>query len=139
MNTEDHPQTRWSLAGAATAAVAASICCIGPLLAVALGVGGAWTTRIAALELYRPVLIGVTAALLGLAFYREYRKPCAEGCSRSGSRVALWIASAVVLAVLAVPQVTPYLSSARASAAAPTTVPAGQADCCAVPPSQGSK
>ena len=132
-------QTRWSLAGAVTASIAASICCLGPLLAVALGVGGAWTSRISALEPYRPVSIGAMLAFLMLAFYREYRTLCAEGCSRRTSQVALWIVSPLALAMLAVPYVTPYLSYARANDRVPTTAPSGQAACCAVPTQIGSK
>lgn len=45
---------RWSLGGALVAAVAASVCCLGPLVLLALGVSGAWASSLRALEPYRP-------------------------------------------------------------------------------------
>src|ERR1700736_6348350 len=53
-------------------AIGASICCVGPLVLLALGVSGAWIGSLSALEPYRPFLIGVTVVFLGLAFYRLY-------------------------------------------------------------------
>ena len=53
-------------------AVGASICCVGPLVLLALGVSGAWIGSLTALEPYRPVFIGLTLLFLGLAFYRLY-------------------------------------------------------------------
>jgi len=53
-------------------AIGASICCVGPLVLLALGVSGAWIGSLTALEPYRPILIGVTVVFLGLAFYRLY-------------------------------------------------------------------
>jgi mercuric ion transport protein len=50
-------------------AIGASICCIGPLVLLALGVGGAWIGSLTALEPYRPIFIGLTPLLLGFAFY----------------------------------------------------------------------
>jgi copper chaperone CopZ len=60
-------------AGALISAVVASACCWLPLLLLALGVSGG--TLAARFEASRPVLLPVTFALLGLAFYFTYRKP----------------------------------------------------------------
>jgi hypothetical protein len=38
--------------------VGASICCVGPLVLLALGVSGAWISSLTALESYRPIFIG---------------------------------------------------------------------------------
>jgi mercuric ion transport protein len=54
------------------AAVGASICCVGPLVLLALGVSGAWIGSLTAFEPYRPVLIGLTLLFLALAFHRLY-------------------------------------------------------------------
>src|ERR1700747_121496 len=60
-------------------AIGASICCVGPLVLLALGVSGAWISSLTALEPYRPIFIGLTLLFLGFAFYRLYlRRP---GCS----------------------------------------------------------
>jgi len=60
------------------AALAASLCCLTPLLAV---VGGA-ASAFAWLEPYRPYLVGLTVAVLGFAWYRQLRPaPAADCCA----------------------------------------------------------
>ncbi len=49
------------------AAAGASACCIGPLLLLALGIGGAWAGG-AALEQYRCLFIALTFVFLGTAY-----------------------------------------------------------------------
>lgn len=124
--------TRLGLAGAVAGALAASICCLGPLVLVALGATGAWIGGLAAIEPYRPLFILATVGLLGFAFYREYRKPNAEACKpgsacavpavRRRARAALWLVAALVLALLALPYVSPALvaSAATGSSSGPT-------------------
>ncbi|GMV83932.1 MAG: hypothetical protein AMXMBFR7_51160 [Planctomycetota bacterium] len=60
-------------AGALVSAVVASACCWLPLLLIAFGVSGSAVA--AKFEAFRPVLLPVTFALLGVAFYFAYRKP----------------------------------------------------------------
>lgn len=120
------------LGGAVAGALAASICCLGPLVLVALGATGAWIGGLEALAPYRPLFILATVALLGFAFYREYRKPKAEACKpgsacavpavRRGTRVALWVVALLVVVLLALPYVSPALvaSAGRGSSSGPT-------------------
>lgn len=152
MNTTDHPQTRWSLAGALTAAIAASICCVGPLVLLALGVGGAWASKLTMLEPYRPIFMALTLGFLGFAFFRAYRSRGAGSCSPGGScqlppssrlsRVALWVVSPLVLALL----FSPYLLGRvhvhlfNCGGRADTSASADPDACCAAPaatPSEG--
>ena len=72
---------RTSLIAGAAAAVGASLCCVGPLVLLALGVGGTWIANLTALEPYRPLFVGLTLLFLGLAFRRLYLVPqvCAPG------------------------------------------------------------
>ena len=65
------------IAGISTA-LAASICCLGPLVLLALGVSGAWIGSLTAFEPYRPIFIVLTLASLGFAFHRLYfaRRGC---------------------------------------------------------------
>jgi len=56
--------------GAVGAAFAASLCCSGPLLYVAFGIGGAGLAS--TFEPLRPWLLGLIAILLGLGFYSVY-------------------------------------------------------------------
>jgi mercuric ion transport protein len=92
------------------AALAASSCCLGPLLFAAIGAGGAGVT--AGLGAYRPCLLAGTAAFLGLGFFYTYRKRAetkADACScerpraNGAGRIALWIATVIVVLVAAAP------------------------------------
>lgn len=105
--------------GGLVAAFLASLCCVGPLVLAALGVGVGATGFLAStagalkgLLPYRPVFIGVTIVLLGVAFYQTYRKPqsaCAPGAvcvpasSRRKARVVLWTVAALALALILAP------------------------------------
>lgn len=104
---------KWGLVGAVTAAVGASVCCLGPLLLFALGVGGAWIGNLTAMERYRPYWMAATLVFLGLTFFSVYRKKskevaCTPGsaCSSDAGRrnkVLLWIVTALVLGLLVLP------------------------------------
>jgi len=68
-------------------ALAASSCCIVPLILFSLGIGGAWIGNLTALAPYKPFFVAGTAGLLGYGFYLVYwkaRRACAEGaaCAR---------------------------------------------------------
>ena len=96
-------------AGAVVGALAASACCLGPLVLAALGLGGAGA--FALLGAYRPYVLAVTAVLLGAAFFVTYRPRPADGCgcerpkaNRAG-RVGLWIATLAVVLLAAAPSV----------------------------------
>jgi copper chaperone CopZ len=116
-----------TLGGAVLAALAASSCCIGPLVLAALGVGGAGA--FAVLGAYRPYILAGTAVLLACGFYLTYRRPRAAegdacGCERPNpkagraGRIGLWIATAMVIVLAAAPN----LIACFASRHDPTTV-----------------
>lgn len=101
-------------AGAVLAALGASLCCILPVAVAVAGVGSAALG--AKLEPLRPWLAGVTVLLLGFAFYRAYRpvrcspeEACAVAAGRRRTRIALWIASLVAVAVIAFPYYVSWL------------------------------
>lgn len=100
-----------SVIGSVFAAAGASICCIGPVLLSVLGAGalGAAGVRF---EVYRPIFLTVTAALLGGAFYVTYRPSAPESCgpdgtcrpaSRRGTKIALWLATLLVILLVTFP------------------------------------
>ena len=76
MEQNKSSEKKWIGAGL-LAAFAASLCCITPVLAVLGGLGGIAST-FSFLDPLRPYLIGVTALVLGFAFYKAY-KPVKEG------------------------------------------------------------
>jgi mercuric ion transport protein len=95
-----------TVVGAVAAAVAASACCLGPVLFATIGAGalGAASLR---LEPYRPWFLALTVMLLGVAFATTYRRgqaACADGTcapsSRRTTKIVLW-AAAVLVALLA--------------------------------------
>ncbi|MFN0164241.1 MAG: mercuric transporter MerT family protein [Burkholderiales bacterium] len=104
-----------SLLAGAFAALGASACCAGPLLLVVLGIGGAWTTHLAALEVYQPYFAVATLACFGYAYYRLYHKTadCAPGdtCAvptvRFRQRLVFWLVAAAALALIGLPIYAP--------------------------------
>jgi copper chaperone CopZ len=61
-----------SLVAGFLAAIGASVCCVGPLLLLGVGIGGAWIGTLTAFEPYWPLFIGLTPLFLGLAFHKLY-------------------------------------------------------------------
>lgn len=110
-------ETRESLftgAGVVLAAVGASLCCILPVAVAVLGVGSAALG--ARLEPLRPWMAGLTVLLLGLAFYRAYRRvecapdeACAVPASRRRARIVLWIVTIIAVALMAFPYYVSWL------------------------------
>jgi mercuric ion transport protein len=109
---------RLAAAGGILGALAASACCIVPLILFSLGIGGAWIGNLTALAPYKPIFVAGTAGLLGYGFYLVYWKPrraCADGaaCARpipsSLVQLALWIATVLVAAAFAFDYIAPLL------------------------------
>ncbi|RMF05489.1 MAG: mercury transporter MerT, partial [Alphaproteobacteria bacterium] len=110
-------------AGGILGALAASSCCLLPLVLTVAGVSGAWMANLRALAPYQPVFIGVTAVLLGYGFYLAYGKggrECgdADACRspflpQTAIRAMLWCAAALVLLAASFsawfPLILPYL------------------------------
>ena len=91
-------------AGGVGAAFASTLCCAGPLIAVAAGVSGAGLA--ATFDPLRPWFLGATAAFLLLGFWmvdREERKacepgrPCADPRTRRRMKIMLWAATAMAV------------------------------------------
>lgn len=64
-----------SLVASSLTAIGASVCCVGPLVLLALGVGGTWVGALTMMEPLRPLFIGLTLLFLGLAFRKLYLVP----------------------------------------------------------------
>jgi mercuric ion transport protein len=103
--------------GAVFAALAASACCLGPVVFTAIG-SGALAVASTRLAPVRPVFLALTAFLLGAGFYRTYRAPrtnvaCADGTCAPGvnrkARVLLWLVAVTVVLLGAFPYYADYL------------------------------
>lgn len=107
-----------TLAGGAFAALIASVCCVGPLVLVTLGLGGAWMSNLTALEPYRPIFVGLALAFMALAYRQIFVKARPAAACESGSLCAVpatnriyktlfWVVSALVLLALTFPYFLP--------------------------------
>ena len=104
-NDKETRKTRMIAAGGILGALAASTCCIVPLILFSLGVSGAWIGNLTALEPYKPIFITVTLGFLGYGYWMVYRKPktCNEGdaCARPLPnrlvKTALWRSTVLIL------------------------------------------
>lgn len=104
-----------SLVAGALAAIGASVCCVGPLVLLTLGIGGAWVSSLTALEPVRPFLMAVTLLFVGLAFRRLYLvaqvceagTPCADPRTVARQRGIFWLVFVALGALLAVPLAAP--------------------------------
>jgi copper chaperone CopZ len=131
--TQQDRAKKISLGGAVLAALAASSCCIGPLILAALGVGGAGA--FAVLGAYRPCILGVTSVLLAAGFYLTYREPRAVaaaegdacGCESPNARgvrsgkMGIWIATGMVVVSAAAPNLLAYFANRGHDAAVAMT------------------
>src|ERR1700737_1878858 len=103
-------------AGAA-AALFASLCCVPPLMFLALGVSGAWIGQLTALEPYRPLFILVMLGFLALAFRQLYLLPqrcepgetCADPRRVRRQRRIFWVVVVGLVALIAFPWFAPLL------------------------------
>jgi mercuric ion transport protein len=106
-----------TLIGGALAAFASTVCCLGPLVLVTLGVSGAWISNLTALMPYRYAFIGAALVFMALAWRSIYRRPAAETCAPGGAcavprtnrvyKTMFWLVSGLVLLALAYPYLLP--------------------------------
>ena len=108
---------RWPLVGGVFAAIAASLCCIGPLVLVMLGIGGAWVANLSLLEPFRPYFLGAAINFLFLAWQKIYRAPAAEACTPGSLcalpqthrvyRILFWVVAILIGLAVAFPYIAP--------------------------------
>ena len=104
-----------SLLAGIAAGIGASVCCVGPLVLLTLGISGAWIGNLTALEPYRPFFIGLVLLFLGLAFRQLYLLPrnckaessCALPVTVQRQRLAFWAVAVLLAGLLLVPVVVP--------------------------------
>lgn len=104
------------LAAGGLAAILASTCCLGPLILVSIGLGGAWVSNLQALEPFRPIFLGVALTALFFAYQRIFRpaaacKPgevCALPQTMRTYKTIFWIVAALVLIAITFPYIAPF-------------------------------
>lgn len=115
MQSVSGANTKLALAGGLLAGIGASACCVGPLLLLSLGIGGAWIGHLTALEPYRPIFIVLTVLFLGLAFRKLYVVPqtcavednCIADRTRRVQKILFWVFLPLSIALVATPWILP--------------------------------
>ena len=105
----------WFGVGAVIAAIGASACCIGPLVLLSLGIGGAWMSTLTSMEAIRPFFLIATLVFIGLAFRKLYLAPetcetgdaCESPSVKRNQRVVFWVGSVFLIGLLAFPWYAP--------------------------------
>lgn len=105
-----------ALAVGGIAALLAGACCVGPLVLVAIGLGGAWLANLTSLDPYRPIFAGIALVSLAFAWRRIYRpagacKPgevCAVPVIRRGYKIGFWAVVALLVVMFGFPYVAPF-------------------------------
>jgi len=121
---EEHPQfdarhgQRLMAVAGLLGALAASSCCILPLVLFSLGVSGAWLGNLTQLAPYQPYIVTATLAFLGYGYwlvFRSSRAACAGGQACGNPlpirlvKIGLFVATALVMAALAFDFLAPVL------------------------------
>ena len=105
-------------AGGLLGALAASSCCILPVVLFSLGISGAWIGNFTQLGPYQPYFLAVTIALLGTGYWlvhRASKRACVDGeaCARPLPnrlvRIVLVVATVLVVAALGFDFLAPLL------------------------------
>jgi mercuric ion transport protein len=111
-------QERLMAAGGLLGALAASSCCILPLVLFSLGVSGAWIGNFTQLAPYQPYFIAATICFLGYGYWLVYRSSklaCVDGeaCARPLPnrfvKTGLILATILVVAALAFDFLAPLI------------------------------
>ncbi|MFY9227697.1 MAG: mercuric transporter MerT family protein [Blastocatellia bacterium] len=116
-----------ALSSSLIASILASLCCIAPIVTLALGLGSFGLSSL--FEALRPYLLVVTAVLLGTAFYFTYRKSiiiCENGMCKTEkvgrfNKVILWIVTGFVVLFAAFPYYSGLFVAKSPQASAITT------------------
>jgi mercuric ion transport protein len=104
--------------GGILGALAASSCCILPLILFSLGISGAWIGNLTQLAPFQPYFIAATIACLGYGYWLVYRSSkvaCREGqaCARPMPnylvKSGLFLAVVLVIAAIAFDFLAPLL------------------------------
>jgi mercuric ion transport protein len=107
-------------AGGIIGALAASSCCILPLVLFSLGISGAWIGIFTQLAPYQPYFIAATLAFLATGYWLVYRgskvacadrETCARPLPNRFVKNTLIAATVIVLAAWAFDYVAPYVLS----------------------------
>lgn len=94
--------SRGKLAGtSAITAIAASLCCITPVLALVAGTGS-MASSFSWIAFARPFLIGLTIVVLGFAWYQKLRPQATDDCGCAVDEKAKFLQSKIFLLIVTI-------------------------------------
>ena len=105
-------------AGGILGAIAASSCCIAPLVLFSLGISGAWIGNLTALAPYQSYFIAATLACLGYGYWLVYRRTktacvdgvaCAQPLPNHIVKACLVLATVLIASALGLDLIGPLL------------------------------
>ena len=91
--------------------IGASLCCVGPLVLISLGIGGTWISYLTAFEPYQPIFVALTLVFIFLAFRKLYLVPraclagtlCTDPRTIRNQRIIFWLVTLILVALLTFP------------------------------------
>ena len=106
--------------GGLLGAIAASTCCVLPVILFALGISGAWISNLVSLARYKPFFIVLSLVFIGTGLWMVYFKPqisipkiqstsCYRPFSEKTIKIMLWSAVIIILIVFLIPYIAPSL------------------------------
>lgn len=95
---EQEKTTNSALKWGVLSALVASLCCVGPLVLILLGVGGASTAI--SIGYRQPYFLVFGVAILGFGFYKLYRKSCRSKHLTSKQQIIVFGGSFLAAALL---------------------------------------
>ncbi len=103
--------------GSVLGALAASSCCVLPLVLFSLGVSGAWIGHLTRLAPYQHYILAATLACLAVGYWRAFRAPscvagetCAAPLPNRLTRTGLIVATVLVIAALGLDFIAPLFA-----------------------------
>lgn len=96
--SEQEKTTNSVLKWGVLSALVASLCCVGPLVLILLGVGGASTAL--SIGYQKPYFFILGAIVLGAGFYRAYRKSCEQTHLTYKQKIVIFGGSLITTALL---------------------------------------
>ena len=106
--------------GGLLGAIAASTCCVLPVILFALGISGAWISNLVSLARYKPFFIVLSLVFIGTGFWIVYFKPqisipkvqstsCYRPFQEKTIKIMLWFSVIIILIVFLIPYIAPFL------------------------------
>ena len=114
MKLENKDTSGLALGGALVASILGSLCCIGPLVLMMMGIGGAWIATLRLFEDYRYLMMGVAALCLAWAFRSVFLQKASQACQdgqvcarpllKKGYQLGFWVTLGFVALFFLLPE-----------------------------------